>query len=174
MAVDWNKTASVAQVVQTVIVIISIIFIWYQLRQQTKLTRSSNIQTLFELASPMTLQVMQDRALAELVYEGHKHYDTFDEVDKFRYRATLVWRLTFQENIYYQKQHGLLESNVYQAWDDDFKVWAERRHLKLRWHELGQYYHPDFRGYVDKTIESSESARAQQLIEPDRPQRASH
>jgi hypothetical protein len=153
MTIDWNKTASVSQVVQTGIVIISIIIILYQLRQQTKLARSSNIQTLFDLASPLSIQVMQDRNLAKLIYEGYKDYDTFDEADKFRYRSTLIWRLTFQENIYYQKQNGLLENNVYQAWDKDFKVWAERRHLELRWHELKQYYHQDFCGYVDKIIE---------------------
>jgi hypothetical protein len=111
---------------------------------------------------------MQDRTLAKLIYEGHKEYEDFDEVDKFRYRATLIWRLTFQENIYYQKQSGLLEDNVYQAWNDDFKVWTERRQLKLRWPELGQYYHPDFRRYVDETLENANVARAQQLIEPER------
>jgi hypothetical protein len=168
MAIDWNKTASITQIAQTGIVFISIIIIWYQLKQQTKLTRSANIQTLFELASPLSIQVMQDRTLAKLIYEGHKEYEDFDEVDKFRYRATLIWRLTFQENIYYQKQSGLLEDNVYQAWNDDFKVWAERRHLKLRWPELGQYYHPDFRSYVDKTLDTANLTCAQHLIEPER------
>jgi hypothetical protein len=69
--------------------------------------------------------------------------------------------VTFQENIYYQKRKGFLDANVYTAWEEDFKVWAERRHLDLRWKEIKQFYHPDFRHYVSEIIKDIKEARAQ-------------
>lgn len=167
MAIDWGKTADVAQVLEAIIVAISVIFIWFQLRQQTKLSKVANAQALFELTAPFNMEVIKERNMAQLIFEGHKHYDSFDEVDKFRYRGALTWRLTFQELMYYQNQKGLLDSSIYHAWEDDFKAFIDRRQLKLRWSELEQYYNPEFRGYVSKTIEALDSASTQQLIRPD-------
>jgi len=39
---DWEKAANIATVVEAIVVTVSIIFIWKQLRQQTKLTRIAN------------------------------------------------------------------------------------------------------------------------------------
>lgn len=116
--------------------------------------------------SPFHWQVLQDREVAKLVTEGHEGYDNFSEVDKYRYRVTLAWRLTFQENIYYQHKNGLIDTNIYQAWEDDFKFFVERRRLESRWPELKQFYHPEFRGYVSKQIEEFNRKLAQQATPP--------
>lgn len=48
----WEKSANIATVVEAIVVTISIIFIWKQLRQQTKLTRIANTQALVDISSP--------------------------------------------------------------------------------------------------------------------------
>jgi hypothetical protein len=46
LVIDWGKTASVAQVVEAAVVVVSVILIWFHLRQQTKLAKVSNSRTL--------------------------------------------------------------------------------------------------------------------------------
>ena len=160
----WQIAASVATIVQTIAVIVSLFFIWKQVRQQTlqleqqtKLAKTANAQALFEMASPFNMQVIQERSMAELIFEGHKNYESFDEVNKFRYKGTLTWRLAFQELMYYQNKKDLLDTFIYQAWEDDFKTFIKRRELKSRWAELEQFYNPEFRSYVSETIEKVDS-----------------
>ena len=95
---DW---ASIASIVQGVFVIISIAFIWFQLRENTRLTRASNTQTLVDLSSPFNLQLIQDREMARLWVQGASNYDTLDEIDKYRYYSLIAWWLILHENIFY-------------------------------------------------------------------------
>lgn len=60
---DW---ASVAATAEAIFVILSVLFIWYELRQNRKLTRVANVQTLVELSSPLHMQLIQDRGMVEL------------------------------------------------------------------------------------------------------------
>jgi hypothetical protein len=164
MVVTWDEVATGAQIVEAVVVVFSVVFIWLQLRQQTKLAKVANTQTLFELSSPLNMQVIQDREFATLIFDGHKSYDSLEEVDKFRYRGTLTWRLSFHKLAYYQHQNGLLDNSVYKSWEDDFKTFVDRRHLKLRWAELKPFYPEDFSRYVTNIIEIVESERARRNL----------
>jgi len=83
---DWAKAASIATVVESIIVIVSVVFIWIQLRLQTKLTRIANTQALVEISSPFNLELIKDAAMAALWIKGSKDYDSFDEV-KQRYQG---------------------------------------------------------------------------------------
>jgi len=161
---DSEKLANYAQVFEAFVVAISIGFIWYQLRQQTKLAKMANTQAIFELSSALNLQVIQDKETAELIYNGHKNYDSFNDVKKFQYRGTLTWRLAFQRLIYFQHKNGLLDDSTYRVWETDFKVFIRRRHLALRWSELRPFYTPEFGGYVSKMIEEVELERKRDVV----------
>ena len=76
-----NDFANIAIIVQGIFVIVSIGFIWYQLRENTRLTRAANTQKLIELSSPFNLQLIQNREMAELYIRGAKEYDKMDEIE---------------------------------------------------------------------------------------------
>ncbi len=89
---DW---ANIAIIVQGIVIIVSLGFIFYQLRENARLTRAANTQKLVELTSPFTLQLMQDRGTAELWVQGAQKYETMDSVDRERYSTLLSWWLIF-------------------------------------------------------------------------------
>jgi hypothetical protein len=76
---DW---ANIAIIVQGVVIIVSLGFVFYQLRENARLTRAANTQKLVELTSPFALQLMQDRSTAELWVHGAHMWDTMDHVDR--------------------------------------------------------------------------------------------
>ena len=79
--------ANIAAIVQGIFVIISIGFIWYQLRENTRLTRAANTQRLVEISAPFYLQVIENREVAKLWLPGETEWNTLDEIDKRRYRT---------------------------------------------------------------------------------------
>jgi 3-methyladenine DNA glycosylase AlkD len=79
---DW---ANIAIIVQGIVIIVSLGFVFYQLRENARLTRAANTQKLVELTSPFALQLMQDRSTAELWVHGAHTWDTMDSVDRERY-----------------------------------------------------------------------------------------
>ena len=58
--------ANIATIIEAVFVIVSVWFIWRQLRESTRLARAANAQSLVELSSPLNLQLIQDPEMASL------------------------------------------------------------------------------------------------------------
>jgi peroxiredoxin family protein len=156
---DLSKAASVATVAEAVVVAVSVFFIWRQIKQQTKLAKVANTQALVELSSPFNLQLIQDREMAEFWVKGARKFDTYDQVDQYRYKSLLIWWLLLHENIYYQKQNKLLDEKIYASWLYDLTFFVHQQQLKLRWEELKDAFQSDFRDHVDSLIENPPQAK---------------
>jgi TRAP-type C4-dicarboxylate transport system permease small subunit len=119
---DWQVAASIATIIQAVVVIISLWLIWrqvqqqtVQIKQQTELTKIANTQALVGLSSPFNLELIKDAQMAALWVKGAEEYDNFDEVKKYQYESLLIWWLIFLENVYYQWNKGLLDQQAYKS-----------------------------------------------------------
>ncbi len=146
---DW---ANIAIIVQGVFIMVSLGFVFYQLRENARLTRAANTQKLVELTSPFTLQLMQDRGTAELWVHGAQKWDTMDSVDRERYSNLVSWWLIFYANIYYQQRQKLLDEEIYAPWSHDLEYFIATQNLAQLWGELKEYFQPIFVAHVDQLI----------------------
>lgn len=168
---SWEKAANIATVVEAIVVAVSIIFIWKQLRQQTKLTRIANTQALVGISSPFNLELIKDTKMAALWVRGSKDYDTFDEVGQYQYKSLLIWWLIFQENIFYQRKEGLLDEKIYASWDYDLRFFVTQQNLIARWGELKDAFQIEFRDYVTSLISCGrQPAPSQKSVNMGQPQ----
>ena len=148
-----SDLASIATIIEAIFVVISVFFIWREVRETGKLTRAANNQSLVELSSPFNMQLIQDRKMAELWISGSKNYDQMDEVDMYRYLSLLTWWLIHHENIYYQNSKGLLDENIYKGWAIDLEEFVKEQKLWLYWDERKSHYQPEFSNHVSQLIE---------------------
>lgn len=145
--------AHIAVIVETVAFIVSVYFIWLQIRESNRLTRKANNRTSFELASPYLMQFVQDRAVAELRLQGARNYDALDEVDQYRYLLLLFWWLILQDDIYYQYQNGLIDTKMYQGWSHQLSQFIHENHLAVHWDsEIKPYFRPDFQALIEQKL----------------------
>ena len=145
---NWETASHIASVIGTGAVFASLVFISRQLRHQTALSKANNSQSLLETASPFTLTLLQDDDLVKLYRDGYDKYDTFTRDEKSKYEHLLIWWLSFYENIHYQNTCGLLDKQVYDAWNNDLKYFIRRRKLHRHWGDLKDLYNIDFRWHV--------------------------
>lgn len=158
----WQIAAAIATLVQTIVVVISLYFIWRQIRQQTQqmeqqteLTKIANTQELVSLSSPLNLELIKDAHMAGLWVNGSQKYEDFDEVEKYQYKSLLIWWLILHENIFYQKQKGLLDEQIHASWDYDLRHFVVSQPLEPRWKELRDAFQSQFRDYVSSLIDES-------------------
>ena len=159
-----SDIASIATIIEAVFVMISVYFIWRELRENVKLTRASNNQALVEISSPFNMQLIQDRNMAELWVSGTKKYAEMDDVDKYRYKSLLVWWLILHENIYYQYLGGLLDHSTYKAWDSDLDDFVRTQKLWLYWGEMKSNFQLDFATHVSRITEKHKLVSTTQEI----------
>jgi hypothetical protein len=155
----WQIAQTIAAIIQTVVVVVSLYFIWRQVQQQTRLiaqqtelARVANVQSLVNLSSPYNLQLITDPNMARLWVEGAEKFETYNEVDKFRYRQLLIWWLILHENVFYQRQKNLLDEDIYKAWSRDLEFFIERHRLDQHWNELEAAFQSEFSKNVEKMI----------------------
>lgn len=146
---DW---ANLATIVGTLSIPVSALFIWLQLRQQTRFAKIANTQSLVELTSPFNLQLIQDRKMAEYWVHGAERYQYFDPVERYRYKSLLIWWLILHENIYFQWKSGMLDEKIYQAWQRDLEYFAGSQ-LKERWGDLKSAFQVDFVKHVEGLLQ---------------------
>lgn len=121
--------ANISTIAQAILVIISLAFIWYQLRQSTKLAKAANSQALVEHAASFNAMLIESSELAKLWYLFGQNIS--DATSVVRYRELLVQWLIFHENIYYQWRKGLLDSETYNSWLEDLKHTVKNHNLEL-------------------------------------------
>ncbi len=147
-----NNLASIAIIVQGLLFVISIVLVWYQLRENTKLVRAANTQKLVELSTPFNFQLAQDRGLAELWLQATQRFDELDEVDRSRYFNLLTWWLMLHENIYHQWRNKLIEEDTYSSWTRDLEYYAKSQQLGNHWPRLNSYFETSFAEHVTEII----------------------
>ncbi len=147
-----SDLASIAIIVQGILFVVSIVLIWYQLRENTNLVRAANTQKLVELSVPFNLQLAQDRALAELWQQATQRFDELDEIDQFRYFNLLTWWLTLHENIYHQWRNKLIDEETFSSWTRDLEFWVKRQQLGNHWSQLNSFFESPFAQHVTVII----------------------
>lgn len=157
-----SDLASIAIIVQGLLFIVSIILLWYQLRENTRQVKASNTQKLVELSIPFYLQLAQDRALTELWQHGTQGIDELDEIDRTRYFSLLTWWLMMHENIYHQWRKQLIDEDTFSSWTRDLEFYVQRQQLGNQWTQLNGYFEASFAEHVTAIIarQSRETAQS--------------
>jgi hypothetical protein len=145
--------AYVATILEAIFVIVSVVFIWYQIRQSNKLAKAANVQMLAELAAPFNMQLIQDRQMAEFWYQGASRFDEMDDIDQERYMEMLTWWLILHENVHYQYRKRLIDKSSYIAWLNDLKKFVRAQNLGRHWDNMRTTYNPEFAEHVHKLIQ---------------------
>lgn len=162
----WEKVSTVATVVEVLVVVASLGFIWKQLKLQTEqlqlqtqLTRASNSQSIAGLYLPIGMQLAENPEMSKLWIRGTKGFErkdaiTDEEVERDRYYSLVGMFLIFYENAYLQHEKGLLDDDIYYAWNEDLKGFIKEQHLEKQWEARKSLYHPKFSAHVDALIKA--------------------
>ncbi|HEX8457677.1 MAG TPA: hypothetical protein VF656_10305 [Pyrinomonadaceae bacterium] len=130
--------ANISTIAQAILVIISLFFIWYQLRQSTELVKAANSQALVEHAASFNALLIENGDLADLWYGFGQSFP--DETSAKRYRELLVQWLIFHENIYYQRRRGLLDSEIYNSWLEDLKFTVNHHNVEIVTKDIRKFF----------------------------------
>ena len=152
MALTLADLANLSLVVGALVGLVSVVMLFRELRENNKLTRASNTQTLVEMSSPFYLGLIQDRQMAEIYLRGARALDEMDEVDRYRYKSLIIWWLVFHENIYYQWRNGLLDHHMYKPWANDLKTFIALQKIGALWEEMKYLFQDEFSEHITEIL----------------------
>lgn len=152
---NLSEWAAVAEVVASVAVIVSLVFVGYSVRQNTAALQGSTENLIFERHTDLSMQFMLDPSLAELMVKMRGDEPHLTEIEAIRwekYQLNLldIWALAF--NRYHA---DLLAESEWLAWDgffgEVFRTGEEALSIEL-WREYQYGYDPRFWAHVHHAL----------------------
>ena len=105
---DLKKFALIAEIIGGAGIIVSMIYLAYQVSQNTANLQVANALAISsELNSVRALHI-ENREAHEFIYKAWTDYESLDESERFRFTAYALHRFSVWENLVLMEEEGLL------------------------------------------------------------------
>ena len=120
---NWDALVAISQLVAAIGVILSLIFLAVQLRQNTKAIQSSAIQNLVQSLSGNAQTNVENEYLVPLMLKANAGVETLSEEERTRLHFWFVMAFRRFEGVYFQRSLGLVDAAVTEGF--------ERSHISI-------------------------------------------
>ncbi len=144
-----ETSAHVAEIVAAFAVVISLIYVGSEIRQNTEAVQLANHQSPLALGNEWD-SWLRDQAFANLYIEGSKDLSALSaaqhlQLDKFIGQGLNIWEFSF-----YSHRDGLIDDETWEAWDRFFKGEVKAGEVWRRlWRSKRDSFGESFQVHVD-------------------------
>ena len=148
-----KKWAYLAEIGSAIAVVASLIYVGYELNQNTNAVRASNWHALLDYAATADLLILENADVASVIVKAESNYDDLTEEEKLRF-AMYANNIFNQWNAAYtNQQQGLMEVATWEAFDRGARTFLEYDTYRGYWDRSREIWTADFVAYVDGIIE---------------------
>jgi len=150
---NWNAISAIADVLASVGVIVSLIYVATQLKLNSKTVGTANYQQNMGLISDVSGLISSDAELADIYHRGTQSYQNLSENEKVRFHMLMTKLiLPIQINIHL-KDRGLMDDRLSDGQVDSFLNLFEQPGINEWLREATKWFHQDFANHMNKLIE---------------------
>lgn len=119
MAVDLKKWALLAEIFGGIGIIISVLYLAYQVSQNTTNIQAANALAISSETMASRQSHIDDAELSELIMKGRRETDrsTLTDTERFRFFSHTMNRLTIWENLLLMHEQDLLPDGFFEPLD---------------------------------------------------------
>jgi len=150
-----EQLAYLADIVASVAVIGSLVYVARELRQNTNAIRVSNADNYTDFYFKLNTPVATDRQFADLWAKGESEFDSLDSVDKQRlviweFQALAGWSKYFN-----LRQQALISDAQWIELVGTFAHFGQRQSVREAWRMFKGIYDQPYRDFMAKYFEST-------------------
>ena len=138
-------------------VIVSLIYLASQIRQNSKLLRASTASATAQIEFGSSAIMVEDPEVARIQWEGLADRDSLSESDRRRFDPHVGIQMRGQEQHYRFHRDGLTGPEEWQSRNRQAGWWVQQPGIQQWWREWGGQYSDDFRAHIDGLIRESEA-----------------
>jgi hypothetical protein len=152
-----DQIANIAEISAAALVIVSLIYVAMQIKQNTKATQLSTSQAFIYTHGEVVLHIAVDKEFRDIYWRGLKGLSNLHESETAAFAAWTIHAFRCWESFYYQWQEGVLDDRLWAGFKvqlcDFFGYPGTREIWSTRYHQLSE----EFREFVDNEVVSAES-----------------
>jgi len=139
---------AVAEIVASVAVVASLVFVVISLNQNTVAVQISNDNFLYQLEDARMAGVTSDPGMADLFYRATSG-EELSHAERFRYEYWVLRQVNVWEIAFIRYRDGLMPASQWQSWDQSLSSTVTSRLSHETWMRYGKGYRAEFRNHVE-------------------------
>ena len=128
-------------------VIAGIVFLAYEIRQNTVSLKSSVSQNIYTQISQLLDKTM-DAQFAEIMLRGQESFENLSQIEKVQYSSYLGQSFQAWQNIYFQVRAGAYDAKMADGWWQVLKNSLLLPGFRECWENSSQHLSSEFRDFV--------------------------
>lgn len=152
---DLSTLANLGEFIGGVFVVVSIIYLAYQVRQNTHSLRAENYARLLDRMSTLQSRLAADAGLNRLVVVGCQDPGRLTAAERVRFAWALYELFGTAEFMYHQSRAKSLPDGVWARWEPTIGWWLSHPGVCAWWKSKATPFAADFEAFGDDLIGNS-------------------
>lgn len=146
---NWNAIGAMGEILGAVGVIITLIYLARQIRQNTRATRLATAQSISAAARDWNRPLLLDPELAWTFQVGTEDPTKLDEKEQARFIELCFSLFRMFEDAHYQHQQGALDADIWKGYERLYATYAKAPGFQAYWKRRKETFRPEFRDFID-------------------------
>jgi hypothetical protein len=159
---NWEAVGAIAELLGAMGVIASLIYLAFQIRQNTQSSKAATFQSVTSDALQYALTISDNEELTRILRLGSETQDRLPEDDYRRFQQLVRVYLRFHDNIFYQYRIGTLDEGQWSGYRHSLRLVLSSPGIRSWWRAGGNRHmlSPTFQELVDSELVSLDAGLA--------------
>ena len=146
---NLEDLGNVGEFVGAIAVVVSLLYLAIQIRQNTRSLRSSAHQSITVHIAELNRTIVENREIASILERGFRDLALLSDEEQRRFNAYNSARFRHYDNLYYQYRTGMLEESQWNGLSNLLAFHLLQPGLKSWWRDVIPFYSVEFVEYVN-------------------------
>lgn len=147
-----DQLAQIGEFVGGVFVVVSLAYVAYQVRQNSRFLRAENYARVLDRMSTLQSRISMDPELNHLFTVGAEHPERLSPADRVRFAWALYEMFGAAEFMYHQSREKALPPAVWARWEATMGWWFSHPGMRAWWRAKPAPLSADFEAFGDELL----------------------
>jgi len=147
-----DDLANLGEALGGIAVLVSLVYLALQIRQNTRTVRSTAFQQVVDSFSEISLAISQDRDLTELFVRANAGLTSLDQIEQMRFRLVLLSFFRRAASVFFHSQQGTLQMDSWVGIRESLKAILLSSGAREFWEQDAGVFDPRFRAFVQSEL----------------------
>lgn len=149
---DWAAVGAIAELLGALGVILSLLYLATQVRDNTRSVRASMYQSMVNSSGNFTLTIGADPQVALTLQKGLDGVEELSEEEEAQFRWLFHNALRQEENAHFQYSNGTLDPELWEGWQDSTRGVLGSPGGRRMWPAVRGRLRSSFVEYVEREV----------------------
>jgi hypothetical protein len=146
---NWTAIGAIGEILGAAGVIITLVYLARQVRQNTRATKLSTAQSIATAARDWNRPLLLDPELAWTFQVGTEDPTQLDEKEQARFIELCFSLFRMFEDAHYQYHSGALDPSVWKGYEKLYAAYARAPGFQAYWEKRKQTFREEFQEFID-------------------------